>query len=61
MSAVDVLNAHLGITVLTVDFFDTMVTRSVAQPTHVFAVVEQDLVVKHGARWKGAAAMRHHH
>jgi FMN phosphatase YigB (HAD superfamily) len=58
MSAEEVLNAHPGITVLTVDFFDTMVTRSVAQPTHVFAVVEQELVAEHGARWKGAAAQR---
>lgn len=60
MSAADILNAHPGITVLTVDFFDTMVSRSVAQPTHVFAVVEQDLVAIHGARWKCAAAMRVH-
>ena len=58
MSAVDVLNAHPGITVLTVDFFDTMVTRWVAQPTHVFAIVEEELVAKHGARWKGMAAVR---
>ncbi len=58
MSATDILNAHPGITVLTVDFFDTMVTRSVAQPTHVFAMVEQEFVAKHGARWKGVAAER---
>jgi FMN phosphatase YigB (HAD superfamily) len=60
MSAIEVLNAHPGISVLTVDFFDTMVSRSVAQPTHVFAVVENDLVAKHGVRWKGVAAMRVH-
>lgn len=58
MSAADVLNTHPGITVLTVDFFDTMVSRSVAQPTHVFAVVEKELVAQHGARWKGVAAER---
>ncbi len=60
MSAIEVLNAHPGISVLTVDFFDTMVSRSVAQPTHVFAVVENDLVAKHGVRWKGVAAIRVH-
>jgi FMN phosphatase YigB (HAD superfamily) len=60
MSAVDVLNAHPGITVLTVDFFDTMVTRSVAQPTHVFAVVEKELVAQHGPRWRGVSAERVH-
>ncbi|MSO59355.1 MAG: hypothetical protein EXQ63_03415 [Ilumatobacteraceae bacterium] len=32
------------ITVLSIDFFDTLVTRSVAQPTHVFATLEQRLV-----------------
>lgn len=58
MSATDVLNAHPGVTVLTVDFFDTMVSRSVAQPTHVFAVVEQGLVAQHGVRWNGVAAER---
>ena len=58
MSAAEVLNAHPNATVLTVDFFDTMVTRTVAQPTHVFAVVEQELVPQHGARWKGVAVER---
>ena len=58
MSAVDVLNAHPNATVLTVDFFDTMVTRTVAQPTHVFAVVEEELVSQQGSRWKGIAAER---
>jgi FMN phosphatase YigB (HAD superfamily) len=58
MSAAEILNAHLGVTVLTVDFFDTMVSRSVAQPTHVFAVVEEELVSQHGARWKGVAVER---
>ncbi len=58
MSTAQVLNAHSGITVLTVDFFDTMVTRTVAQPTHVFAVMEQLLVQKHGSRWAGVAYER---
>jgi FMN phosphatase YigB (HAD superfamily) len=58
MSAAEVLNAHPNATVLTVDFFDTMVTRTVAQPTHVFAVVEQELVSQHGSRWKGVAVER---
>ena len=58
MSAVDVLNAHPGVTVLTVDFFDTMVTRTVAQPTHVFAVMEQSLVLEHGSRWTSFALER---
>ena len=58
MSAAEVLNAYPNATVLTVDFFDTMVTRTVAQPTHVFAVVEEDLVSLHGARWKGVAVER---
>ena len=58
MSAAEVLNAHPNATVLTVDFFDTMVTRTVAQPTHVFAVVEEVLVSQHGGRWKGVAVER---
>ncbi len=58
MSAADVLDAHPNATVLTVDFFDTMVTRTVAQPTHVFAVVEEELVSQQGARWKGVAIER---
>lgn len=58
MSAAEVLDAHPGVTVLTVDFFDTMVTRTVAQPTHVFAVMEKSLVQEHGSRWKGVAFER---
>ena len=58
MSAVDVLNAHPGVTVLTVDFFDTMVSRAVAQPTHAFAVMEKSLVQAHGSRWTGFALER---
>jgi len=60
MSAAEILNAHPKVTVLTVDFFDTMVTRSVAQPTHVFAVVEKELVAQHGSRWRGVAVERVH-
>jgi FMN phosphatase YigB (HAD superfamily) len=60
MSAAEVLNAHPNAVVLTVDFFDTMVTRTVAQPTHVFAVVEEGLVSQHGSRWKGVAVERVH-
>ena len=60
MSATDVLDAHPNATVLTVDFFDTMVTRTVAQPTHVFAVVEKELVAQHGSRWRGVAVERVH-
>ena len=58
MNAVELLNAHPGAQVLTVDFFDTMVTRTVAQPTHVFAVMEKSLVQEHGSRWKGFAFER---
>ena len=60
MSATDVLDAHPKVTVLTVDFFDTMVTRRVAQPTHVFAVIEEELVSQHGSRWRGVAVERVH-
>jgi len=60
MSAAEVLNAHPNATVLTVDFFDTMVTRTVAQPTHVFAVIEEGLVSQQGSRWKGVAVERVH-
>ena len=58
MNAVEILNSHPHATVLTVDFFDTMVTRTVAQPTHVFAVMEKSLVLEHGSRWKGFAFER---
>lgn len=53
-----VLDSHKGIRALTVDFFDTLVTRSVAQPTHVFALIEKRLVAERGARWVGYAADR---
>ena len=58
MSAVELLNAHPKVTALTVDFFDTMVSRTVAQPTHVFAVMEKSLVETHGSRWAGFAVQR---
>jgi hypothetical protein len=44
MTPAELLDAHPHATVLTLDFFDTLVTRSVAQPTHVFAVMEERLV-----------------
>lgn len=56
--ASEVLAAHAGISVLSLDFFDTLVTRSVAQPTHVFAVMEEELVARMGRRWDGFALRR---
>ena len=35
-----------------------MVTRAVAQPTHVFAVIERDLVSELGRKWSGFAVQR---
>ena len=43
VSAQQVFELHPLAKVLTIDFFDTLVTRSVAQPTHVFAVMEERL------------------
>jgi hypothetical protein len=54
----ELLDAHPGVRVLTVDLFDTLVTRSVAQPTHVFALMERELTEREGARWHGFAAAR---
>lgn len=34
------------ISVLSIDFFDTLVTRNVAQPTHVFAAMEKFFLKK---------------
>lgn len=56
--AVALLNAHPSATTLTIDFFDTMVTRAVAQPTHVFAEIERRLVRDRGAHWHGFARRR---
>ena len=58
MSPEELLDAHPGATVLTLDFFDTLVTRSLAQPTHLFAVIEEELVRIEGERWRGYAARR---
>ena len=57
-TADEVLDAHPGITVLSLDFFDTLVTRFVAQPTHVFAEVERRLVPEFGPHWMGFARTR---
>ena len=56
--AARVLAAHDDATVLTIDFFDTLVTRSVAQPTHVFAEMERRLVQQRGGAWRGWARRR---
>lgn len=58
LSAEQVLDGVPRLAVLTMDFFDTMVTRSVAQPTHVFAVMEHDLIAENGIHWRGFAAQR---
>ena len=58
VSAHDVLAAHADAKVLTIDFFDTLVTRAVAQPTHVFAVMEEHLVTTRGDEWRGFAVLR---
>lgn len=52
-NASELLDQHNHIELLTIDFFDTLVTRCLAQPTHVFAEVERQLVVKQGSRWRG--------
>lgn len=58
LSAEQVLDGVPNLSVLTMDFFDTMVTRSVAQPTHVFAVMERDLIAESGSSWRGFAVQR---
>ena len=58
LSADEVLDARPGVRVLSLDFFDTLVTRSVAQPTHVFAEVERLLADEFGDAWKGYAQKR---
>jgi predicted HAD superfamily hydrolase len=58
LTAEQVLDEHPQASVLSVDFFDTLITRSVAQPTHVFAVMEQNLVTSHGDSWRGFAVAR---
>lgn len=58
MTPAQLLDAHPGVRVVTVDLFDTLVTRSVAQPTHVFALMERELVARDGAQWAGFAVAR---
>ena len=57
-SATELLDNHGHVELLTLDFFDTLVTRAVAQPTHVFAEVEKRLCTAHGGRWRGYARQR---
>lgn len=58
LSAEQVLDEHPQAIVLSIDFFDTLITRSVAQPTHVFAVMEQNLIATLGDSWRGFAVAR---
>ena len=58
LNAEEILAQHSQIAVLTLDVFDTVVTRAVAQPTHVFAHMEEHLVSMHGRVWKGFALRR---
>ena len=58
LTAEQLLDEHSQASVLSVDFFDTLITRSVAQPTHVFAVMEQNLISSHGESWRGFAVAR---
>lgn len=53
-----ILDAHAGTKVLSLDFFDTLVTRRVAEPTHVFAEMERALVAERGWKWRGFALAR---
>ena len=53
-----ILDAHPDAAVVSFDFFDTLVTRRVAQPTHVFAEMERGLVAELGWRWRGFALAR---
>lgn len=55
--ATSILDAHPDVQVVSFDFFDTLVTRRVAQPTHVFAEMERNLTAV-DARWRGFARMR---
>ena len=57
-TAQELLDHHSHIELLTLDFFDTLVTRNVAQPTHVFGEVERILVQEHGPRWRGYGLQR---
>lgn len=55
--AAAILDAHPGLQMVSFDFFDTLVTRRVAQPTHVFAEMERDLTSV-DSRWRGFARLR---
>lgn len=57
-SARDLLDHHRHVELVTFDFFDTLITRTVGQPTHVFAEVERRLTVAHGERWHGYTRQR---
>lgn len=57
IQAAAILDAHPDAEMVTFDFFDTLVTRRVAQPTHVFAEMERDLI-RVDSRWRGFARMR---
>lgn len=58
LSAVELLDAHPNAQILSLDFFDTLVTRAVAQPTHVFAEMERSLIAEFGFQWRGFAQTR---
>ena len=58
LTAEQVLDEHSQASVLCIDFFDTLITRSLAQPTHVFALMEQQLVASRGDFWRGFAVAR---
>jgi len=58
LTAEQVLVEHSQASVLSIDFFDTLITRSLAQPTHVFALMEQQLIRSHGDSWRGFAIAR---
>jgi FMN phosphatase YigB (HAD superfamily) len=58
LSAAALLSRHPEAEVLCIDMFDTISTRSVAQPTHVFALMERELVSELGDNWHGFALRR---
>lgn len=58
LTAEQLLDEHPQASVLSIDFFDTLITRSVAQPTHVFAEMEQNLIAALGDSWRGFAVAR---
>ncbi len=44
--------------ILSLDVFDTLITRKVAQPSHVFALLEQELCVDNKMKFSGFARRR---